>query len=322
MVTSLRVDPTALPADILAALRAVFGAAPVEELAPLGGGLSRSTLLAFTVGGARYVLRKGDLARAPRELACMQIASDRGVAPRLHHADPRTGISIMDRVAGAQLGPPEATRLEKTAETLRRLHGGPAFPRAATVMEAVRALEVDIGTASGEGLPPELLRTVDELAACTTRYWETAPCHNDLNPNNVLVTADRVFFVDWETAGAGDPFIDLAQLGVFAFPGPDQREALLEAYLARRPTGEERARATVARVIALAVYAAAFFRVCAISGARARAEGLPLADLFRLLATSRERADPGLIAASLLLEVQRESATPACASARATLAAG
>lgn len=316
-------EVSALPAEVRSALRAAFGTAPIEELAPLGGGLSTSTLFSFTAGGAEYVLRKGDAERAPHAIACMRIASERGVAPRLHYADARTGVAIMDRVSGAPLGRSTLaapTRREAVAATLRRLHHGPAFPRGPDRMDILRGLDRQHAAATGHGLPVILLRTVEELAACTAGHAHAAPCHNDLNPNNVLVTPDRVYFVDWDTASAGDPFIDLAQLGVFAFPAPDQRHALLEAYVGRRPTDEEHARAVVARVLALAFYAAAFFMVRArIAGPPARAEAVPLAQLLRELATSRERADPGAVAASLLLEMQRESAAHAFAGAKARL---
>jgi len=98
------VDRSTLPAEVSAALHAVLGDAAVEQLALMSGGLSGAMLLSFTVEGAEYVLRRGVVARAPRELACMRIASDRGIAPRLHHADAETAVVIMDRVAGAPLG--------------------------------------------------------------------------------------------------------------------------------------------------------------------------------------------------------------------------
>ena len=75
--------------------------------------------------------------------------------------------------------------------------------------------------------------------------------------------------------------------------------------------------------MALAFYAAAFSLVRArTAGAREHAEVMPLGELFRVLATSRERADPNLIAASLLFEMRRESRGSAFAGARDRLARG
>jgi Ser/Thr protein kinase RdoA (MazF antagonist) len=188
-------------------------------------------------------------------------------------------------------------------------------------MLIVRTLQRRYATIAGEGFPAALVRTLEELAPLTTQHAHAAPCHHDLNPNNVIVTPDRVYFVDWDTAAAGDPFIDLAQLGVFAFPTAEQRVALLDAYVGRRPTDEERARSVVARVIVLAVYAAAFFHVHAQTHrAAARAPGVPFARMLSALGASRERTDPGAVAASLVIEMQRESATADFASARERLA--
>jgi hypothetical protein len=155
-----------------------------------------------------------------------------------------------------------------------------------------------------------------------------APCHCDLNPGNILEAPDRVYFVDWENACACDPFLDLGQLGVFAYPGVEDRYALLAAYLERAPSEEERARAIVGRVMALGYYAAAFTRLTApVAAARPtspvaaeplpgvrptspRAEALAMPALLELLATRGRDAAPGVVAASLLEEMRRERSGP------------
>ena len=314
------INRPALPAGAPAALQAVFGDAPIEELEVMSGGRSGATLLSFKVDGAGYVLRKSAVDRGPRELACMRIAADRGIAPRLHHADQETAISIMDRVAGAPIGRTATReRLEQCATTLRRLHDGPAFPPSVPLLDMLRFFEAPMIARSREGLPAELVRTIEGVVPCLARYANAAPCHHDLHTSNVLAAEGRIFFVDWEVAGAGDPFIDLAQLG-FAFPAPEEREAFLEIYLGRRPDEEERARETVTRVVALAFYAAAFLHVRALSGATgALAEPMPLAEAMRTLATLRERADLGLVASSLLLAMKKQCATDAFESSKARL---
>jgi aminoglycoside phosphotransferase (APT) family kinase protein len=134
------------------------------------------------------------------------------------------------------------------------------------------------------------------------------------------VTPERVYLVDWDTAQQGDPFLDLAQLGVFAFPAPAQRDALLEAYLGRPATAQERGRAIVARALVLGIYAAAFFLVHArLTRAPSRAKGVPLPELFAQFAVARERVEPGLVAASLFAEMHRMTATRAFEVAVAAL---
>ncbi|WP_437730074.1 phosphotransferase [Sorangium sp. So ce1335] len=305
-----------LPPELAAGIEAAFPGRPVEDVTPLSGGLSGATLFAFAVDGAPYVAKRcapdpDDPERAAREIACMRVASERGVAPRLHHADARTGVTIMDRIAGSPLRPTGAdpTLLERVATTLRRLHDGPPFPRGPARIDFLRSLDARCAALAGAGLPPELVRAVEELERAGAPHAHAAPCHRDVNPNNVLVTADRVVLVDWTTAGAGDPFVDVAQLGVFAFPRPEQREALLDAYLGRRPDDDERARAHLARRIALAFYAASFFFAGALLGGPPPAAGepVPLLDVLAALRAAPERVHPGTVAAALLHELRRET---------------
>jgi aminoglycoside phosphotransferase (APT) family kinase protein len=325
-------DVATLPPEVARALRDAFGDEPVSDLAVLAGGRSGAILLSLTVAGRSYVLRRPNPGRpfhdvrTAREIACLTIASDRGVAPRLHHVDAAAGVTIMDRIPVDASAPrprgPE--HIERATRTLRRLHEGPAFPAGASATFMVRHLDETLRARQQGGLPAALLDTMTELADVTARFAESAPCHNDLNPGNILATQDAVYFVDWETAGNADPFLDLAQLGVFTFPAPDERAQLLEAYLGGRAADvEERARATVARVMALGFYASAFVLTAAASGAPVRlAAALPVHEMLVLLGTARERASPEVVAASLLEAMRRESETAAYAEAKRFLARG
>jgi aminoglycoside phosphotransferase (APT) family kinase protein len=309
------------------AIRDAFGDGPVEDVSVLRGGLSGATLLAFTVAGVGYVLRRPDpmrlahQVRVPRELECMKIASELGVAPRLRHVDPETGVSIMDRV-GRPLGRPrDSRRVERVASALRRLHGGPPFPTGRSLAAAVRQLDESLRTRGPDGLPKRLVETLDELTQLTLRFAQSAPCHLDLNPGNILETDNAIYFVDWETAAQSDPFLDIAELGVFTFSAPDARADLLEAYLARIPTEEDRARSTAARVMALGFYSSAFIHVAGQVGRPVRftAAAVPISELLAMMGASRERAGPEVVAASLFEEMRRESETAVFKAAKRAL---
>jgi thiamine kinase-like enzyme len=310
--------------DVVAVLRAAFGDLPIEELSMLQGGRSSATLYAFVVQGESFVLRRPDPARplhyvrSERQVACSRIAAARGIAPALRHVDAATGITIEARIDGAPFrrGAPGAT--QRIAQALRVLHEGPVFPSSKmSSLDLVRYLdgEARARSANGAGLPASLIQTVAEVSRATARFAETAPCHNDLNPGNILDASGRIYFIDWDTACAGDPFIDLAQLGVFSFSTPDARAELLEAYLGRTPSETERARATLARVMALAFYAAAFMASTAAAGGSLDVEvpPLPLPELLPKL--GRGEAGPALVAASLHREMQAEQALETFAAA-------
>jgi thiamine kinase-like enzyme len=303
--------------DVVSAIRAAFRDLPIEELSVLQGGRSGAALFAFVVQRESYVLRRPDparpmhRARSERQVVCTRIAAARGIAPALRFVDAGTGITIEAKIDGAPFRRAMQGATERIAQALRVLHDGPAFPSSKmTTIDLVRYFdgEVRARSANGAGLPAFLLQVVLEVSRVTARFAEAAPCHNDLNPGNILDASGRIYFIDWDTACAGDPFIDLAQLGVFSFPTPDARAELLEAYLGRAPSEIERARSTLARVTALAFYTAAFISSTVAAGGSMNVEAasLPLPELLPRLA--RGEAGPELVAASLHREMQAELA--------------
>ncbi len=276
-------------------LREVFGDATIEDVTMLHGGRSGARVLGVRVGGDDFVVRAPDVARAQhdarteREIACMALAAERGIGPELRHADAATGITVSVRIPNILMGRGGATapgRVDRLATTLRALHEGPPLPGDGDVMAILDHVH---GTLGARPAISTLLRTIYEAAEACRRFGKRRPCHNDLNPGNLLETAERVYLIDWETAGWGDPFVDVAQAGVFGAWTLDARDALLAAYLGRAPDVRERAHAILARVTALGVYAVGFTAVTALAG-EAPPEELtprPLADLLPELAQGR-----------------------------------
>jgi hypothetical protein len=297
------------------ALRATFGGARVEAAEALRTGRSGARVTRITVAGRDYVLRRAaePMARADveRQLACMALAAERGVAPRVLFSDAASGLSITAHVdgppAGVFLRDPRA--LGALAALFRTLHEGPPFPRA-----------FEVATVIG-GLRPALvsLAMVEEARAALAPHRVEAPCHHDPNPGNLVHDGERLYLVDWETACAGDPIYDLAAFGVFARAGSPLREGLLAAYLGRAATEVERARAVLSRVLALALYAAVFAQL----GAQGReAPDPPEAsepDLASALAAGPAAWEPAWFSRVLAREAAREAAAPAYATALAAL---
>ena len=67
------------------------------------------------------------------------------------------------------------------------------------------------------------------------------PCHNDLLNANFIDDGRRIRIVDWEYAGMGDVFFDLANFSVNHGFGPDERERCSQ------PTSERCGRRICAR---------------------------------------------------------------------------
>jgi thiamine kinase-like enzyme len=67
------------------------------------------------------------------------------------------------------------------------------------------------------------------------------PCHNDLLNANFIDDGRRLHIVDWEYAGMGDVFFDLANFSVNHELDEDGRDALLEAYFGAVRPADRRA---------------------------------------------------------------------------------
>jgi aminoglycoside phosphotransferase (APT) family kinase protein len=316
-----------LTEDVARVLRDAFGGTPIEDLSTITGGRSGSTILSFHSAGEAFVLRRPDPARpmhearVVREIECMTIASDRGVSPTLRHADPITGIAIHAKIDGAPFRRTRALEVggvEHLAATLRTLHEGPAFAKGLTVGAVVELFDGTL-RARGTALPESLVGIIADVTKATERFAETAPCHNDLNPGNILLTNDRVYLVDWEMACAGDPYLDLGELGVFALSTPEARAELLEAYVGRTPSELERARMMLGYVTALAFFSAGF----AIGGLAMgklpnfSVDPRPVPEVLARLGAARAGAGEAeaelldVVSVSLLRETQREVETAA-----------
>jgi thiamine kinase-like enzyme len=86
------------------------------------------------------------------------------------------------------------------------------------------------------------------------KHWlpnvKKVPCHLDPQIANVLVTDDKIYFVDWECAAMGDPFFDLASLCASEEFSDSEMHNLLSQYLKRLPSKEETKHLYYLRILA------------------------------------------------------------------------
>jgi thiamine kinase-like enzyme len=142
--------------------------------------------------------------------------------------------------------------LNRVADSLRRVHDGPAIPGLFVpfrIVEAYRAL----AAARGVTIPAEY-----EVARAIARRIELAllaaplelrPCHNDLLSSNFVDDGERIRIVDWEYAGMGDPFFDLGNFSVNHELTRGEDAELLAAYDGGHPTTARLARLALMRVV-------------------------------------------------------------------------
>jgi thiamine kinase-like enzyme len=210
----------------------------------LGGGITNHNLK-VEVGGERYVLRVAgkdtNLLGIDRsaELAATEAAAALGIGPEVVEFVQPEGW-LVTRFLDGEIPPVERMReqdmLELVAAALRAFHGGPAIPGefdSFRVVEVYRRTAVERG-----GRVPDDYAWAHEIAARieTKRAAdERVPCHNDLLNANFLFDGARLRIVDWEYAGLGDRFFDLANFSINHELDAEQTRALLVAY-----AGEER----------------------------------------------------------------------------------
>jgi thiamine kinase-like enzyme len=222
-------------------------AAEVERVWPargarfevLGGGITNHNLK-VEVDGERYVLRvagKGtNLLGIDRvvEVAATEAAAALGIGPEVVEFVEPEGWLVTRFIEG---GIPSVERmrqpdmLARVAAALRAYHDGPEIPG---TFDSFRVVEVYRRTALDRGgAVPETYEWAHEIAGRieAKRSAETpVPCHNDLLNANFLDDGERLRIVDWEYAGMGDRFFDLANFSINHELDAAQSETLLAAY--------------------------------------------------------------------------------------------
>lgn len=212
-------------------------------LEALSGGITNRNFL-ITADGLtdRFVVRLAGndthLLGISREVehAATVAAAGVGVGPEVVAFIRPEGYLVTKFIVGAPVSDAAVHRpetLRRVADSVRRVHDGPAIPGLFVpfrIVEAYRAL----AQARGVAIPASY-----EAAAAVARRIEAAvvaspieirPCHNDLLNANFIDDGERIRILDWEYAGLGDPFFDLGNFSVNHGLAPAEDAILLRAY--------------------------------------------------------------------------------------------
>jgi len=187
----------------------------------IGGGKVNHSFLVRTRRG-RFVVRLNENTDADpgldrdRELALHTAAADAGIAPQVIYAAPDRSCLITDYVDGRLWTPHYFTRmrdLRSLGQRLRALHSltPPPVTHFDPLSVARRYAELIVSSEPDEGGRIQFLLASGAEALGRSGCEKRAPAivHSDLHHGNVL-TADRVYFIDWEYAQVADPLLDLA----------------------------------------------------------------------------------------------------------------
>jgi aminoglycoside phosphotransferase (APT) family kinase protein len=222
----------------------------VDELAErLWPGRVRSIeILAHGITNSNYVVDLGDervVVRVPgndthllgidrsNEVVAGGLAAAIGVGPEVLATDESTGCIVFRFIDGRPIATAElATEpmLGQFAETLRSVHRAGRTPTIWNPYDVIRDHR-DVAAARGVTAPFDTEFTLAVLSRIETArpFRPTVLGHNDLLNANFLFDG-RLRIVDWEYAGMGDPFFDLANVSVNnGFP-VESESALLGHY--------------------------------------------------------------------------------------------
>jgi len=252
------------------ALHEAFGVHEFEDIRLLTGGLTTALVFRIVVRGNPYLLRlimRTDALGDPtRQFACMKIAAEAGIAPRIWYANGEDRFLISDFVETRPL--PEDP-LPLIAPAIRRIHSLPHFSKAMDYLDTIDGFirRFQAARIVPESETEELFRGYAAVAKVYPRNGtDLVASHNDLKPQNILFDGDRIWFVDWEAAFLNDRYVDLAVVANFFVRDEAHEEAYLSAYFGE-PAGEyRRARFYLMRQAVHMFYVTCFMLLAARSG--------------------------------------------------------
>jgi thiamine kinase-like enzyme len=213
------------------------------RIEPLGGGITNHNFK-VSLDGEAYVLRIGgkdtELLGIDRgaEHAAALAAATVGAGPEVVAFLEDEGALVTRFVEGRpvpaeEMRSPEA--IGRVVAALKPFHDGPAIPARFDSFQVVRTYAA-AATERGVRVPAAYERAAEVATRIASLRGPQAPrpCHNDLLNANFILEDARLWIVDWEYAGMGDVFFDLANFSVNHELGPDEDDELLRAYFGAR----------------------------------------------------------------------------------------
>jgi thiamine kinase-like enzyme len=212
----------------------------VRSIEALTGGITNHNFRVDLATGEQVVLRIGGKDTAllgidrSIEHEATRAAAALGLAPDVIRFVQPQGYLVTRFVEGAPISEDEVRKpdkLREVATALRRFHEGHAIRGR---FDSFRVVEAYNDTAAERGVtsPPayaeakEIADRIEEARG----VQPSVPCHNDLLNANFIYDGDRLWIVDWEYAGMGDRFFDLANFSVNHELTDDENDELLQAY--------------------------------------------------------------------------------------------
>jgi thiamine kinase-like enzyme len=205
----------------------------------LGGGITNENVR-VDVAGESFVLRlageKTELLGIDRqqEFIAHSAAAQIGVAPEVVYFMEPEGYLLTRFVNGRSPTPPEIKQpniVRQIAQLLKQVHALPPISATFSAFGTVRSYE-QIARQHDVEFLARFGDWLTQMAEIETALPLLSPafCHNDLLNGNFLLENGRIHLLDWEYAGMGDIYFDLANIAAHHEFNDEQEYQLLTAY--------------------------------------------------------------------------------------------
>lgn len=225
----------------------------IEKIEILPGGLTNDNFR-VRVGGCDYAVRcAGEgthkLINRPAEDNNAHLMAEAGTNPELFYYDAVVGDKIDLYIDGKTLHIPDFQTSEADdyikliATTLHQVHNcGKEFKGKFDFFEQVHnyveLLQVNtLDIYAGHEQVMAKLAEIEQILSRNPR--RQTPTHNDPLPENWIVKDSRIYLIDWEYGGVGDPLMDVAAFSLEVGLSKAQEQLLISTYFGRPATDKE-----------------------------------------------------------------------------------
>jgi thiamine kinase-like enzyme len=213
------------------------------KISPLRGGMTNQNYR-VDVGKKSYALRisgdKTDLLGINREYEyrTQTIAGELGIAPEVVAFIEPEGYMVTKFIEGRPIPAEELKQpqnLARVASVLNEIHAMPSIPGVFSPFQVVRNY-ARIAQEHRVTFPEKFDWLISQMNDAEAAMMNTSriqrPCHNDLLNGNFLL-GNKLYVLDWEYAGMGDVFFDLANFSNNHELSEDEDHFLLDCYFGR-----------------------------------------------------------------------------------------